>query len=260
MSMPKARVTAQMPRPIDSHSGNDNDRAERQASRRAHHRKAFGEPQQHARQPVCEFAGKQVLEFVGPAARRRRIARGHEHREQHEQRQRSDRHASDFDQAVQPAVRPVHARIEQQHERGEQHNAGDRIEQPLDDDRRERRGRAQPLLPRQQVRTNHLAGTRGQHRARRKSDGRRSKRGRKPRVANRLEQVLPPKRAQHHRHDRDGRRQRNHPRIGTLDFRPHDIQMGAAKEKREQPNRQDDDEDGAKRFLHGISAKTAGLL
>jgi hypothetical protein len=95
---------------------------------------------------------------------------------------------------------------------------------------------------RQQVGTNHLAGTRRQHGARRKSDGRRSKRGREPRVTDRLEQVLPPERAQHHGHDRDSGRQRDHPGIGKLDFRPHDIQMGAAKEKREQPKRQDDDE------------------
>ena len=81
--------------------------------------------------------------------------------------------------------------------------------------------------------------------------------GRKPRVADRLEQVLPPKRAKHHRHDRDGRRQRDQPGIRKLDFRPDDVQMGAAKEKREQANRQDDDDDGAKRFPHEIPAENS---
>ncbi len=37
--------------------------------------------------------------------------------------------------------------------------------------------------------------------------------GRKPRVADRREQVLPPKRAQHHRQHGDGRRQRDQPRV-----------------------------------------------
>ena len=79
--------------------------------------------------------------------------------------------------------------------------------------------------------------------------------GAKPRVADRREQVLPPQRAQHHRQHRDGRRQRNQPRIGMPDLRPDDVEMGAAKEKREQANRQHDDDDGAKRFPHEFRRK-----
>ena len=52
------------------------------------------------------------------------------------------------------------------------------------------------------------------------------------------------------RHHGDGRRERNQPRIRLLHLRPDDVEMGAAKEKREQADREHDDDNGAKRFLH----------
>ena len=48
-------------------------------------------------------------------------------------------------------------------ERRQQHQHRDQVEQPLHHDRRERRRRAQALLPRQQIRPDHVAGARRQH-------------------------------------------------------------------------------------------------
>ena len=191
-----------------------------------------------------------MLELVRPSADRLRVACRDEHRAEHDQRERADGNATDFNEPIQPAVRSVHPRIEEQDKRREQHDAGHGIEQPLDDDGGEGRRRAQPFLPGEQVGANHLARARGEHGTRRKADRGGAKGRPKPRVANWFEQVLPPQRPQHHRQHGDGRRQPNQPRVGVLDLRPDDIQMGAAKEEREQPNREEDDDSGPEGFLH----------
>ena len=68
-------------------------------------------------------------------------------------------------------------------ERRQQRQHRDQVEHALDDDRGERGGRAQPFAPRQQIRPDHLAGARRQHRRGRKADDRRAKRHAEPRRA-----------------------------------------------------------------------------
>ena len=52
---------------------------------------------------------------------------------------------------------------EDEHERRQQRQHGHSVEQALEDDRGEGAGRAQPFLPREQIRANDLAGARRQH-------------------------------------------------------------------------------------------------
>ena len=67
--------------------------------------------------------------------------------------------------------------------RRQQQQHGDQVENPLDDDRRERRRGAQALASRQQVGPNHLAGPRRQHGRGCKPDHRGAERDRETRLA-----------------------------------------------------------------------------
>ena len=250
MSMPNALVTAQIPRPIDSQSGNDKEQGRSETPWRTHDSETFRELQQRTGQLVRDPAREQMLELVRPTPGSCRISSGDEHRAEHDKRKRADGHASDFDEPIQPAVGSIHAGIEKQHKRRQQHHARHRVQQPLDDDRRERRGCAEPFLARKQVRPDHLSRACRQHRARRKPDRRGAKCRPEPGMTDRFEQVLPAERPEDHRQHRNRCRQRDQPRISVLDLRPDDIQMRAPKEQRKQANREDDDDGGLQGFLH----------
>ena len=100
--------------------------------------------------------------------------------------------------------------------------------------------RSGPSLPRQQIRAQHVAGARRQHRQRRKADHRRAQNTvRNARRSDRLEQVLPADRARIDRHDcrdDDGPDEQVHPRVRDLGHDAGEIRV--AKEPREQGNRQ----------------------
>ena len=104
---------------------------------------------------------------------------------------------------------------EHEDERGEEDEHGHRVEQPLEDDRRERAGRRHASLligrrlAREEIGANDLAGAGRQHAARGKPDRRGAKRIHEARVAERRQQVLPAQRAdrQIHQHRRQGQHQ-----------------------------------------------------
>ena len=85
-----------------------------------------------------------------------------------------------------PGSRSASLLTEEEDVGGQQHQHGQRVEQPLEDDGREGAGRAHPLVAREKIRADHLAGARRQHAAGGKADGRGAKRvgeGRSPPAA-----------------------------------------------------------------------------
>ena len=98
-------------------------------------------------------------------------------------------------------------------------------------------GQAQPLLPGQQVRPQHVAGARRQQPKRGKSDDRRAEHGPEARRPDRRQQISPPDGARPIRGRDDAERdaQQIHPR--PLDLVPHIGQVGVAQKPHEQTRR-----------------------
>ncbi len=130
---------------------------------------------------------------------------------------------------------------ERQRESEEQQD-GHEVQQPFDDDGRERRGRLEPLAAREEIRAKDIADTRRQQGNRHEADHRRAKCGPKAHRAERLQQRDPPPRAS------DVRRERRHDRRDEVDpvrfgdCRPRLPEVEPAEEIREETNGQGRDE------------------
>src|SRR5205807_540691 len=115
--------------------------------------------------------------------------------------------AGPFDRRKRGGIRRAEATIEDKHRRCEKNQDGEEVEHALEDDRGERAGGGHLLVAREEVWANDLACARRKHAARGKADGGRTKRIGKPRMPQRLEQVLPAQRAddetENRRHERD---------------------------------------------------------
>ena len=146
---------------------------------------------------------------------------------------------------------------EHEDEGGQEDEHGHRIEQPLEDDRRERAGRRHASLligrrlAREEIGANDLAGAGRQHAARGKPDRRGAKRIHEARVAERRQRVLPAQRAdrQIHQHRRQGQHQPFGARVdnGGQDATEIDV----VKEQRDQG-------DGDRQHDHGANVGSHG--
>src|SRR6185369_13527889 len=108
------------------------------------------------------------------------------------------------------------------------------------------------------IRPNHFTGPGRKHATCRKSDHRRSKGRSKARAAERLEEVLPANRPDHHREDRRRGGDADQPRVRFLDFRPDLPKVCAAKEKSQQTKRKSRNDNGVDGFPH--SEKSASTI
>ena len=183
---------------------------------------------------------------------------GHDVEEHHPgQRRDHGRRAAELDPGELGRVGAEQARAGRQHEQREQQQHDQQVEQAFEDDGRERRRSAEPLAPGQHVRPNHFAGPGRQQETGRESDHRGAEGDAEPGAAEGRQQVLPAEGPERIRGERRRQGQEQRERVGAPGFGPHAAQVGVAKRKREQPHREQQDEDGANAAPHVCA--TVGL-
>ena len=176
MARRNATHAAQMPSTIESQSGNDQKSA---TSSRPGRRIAPS--------PVANFSairpsraanddGSTRPTRLSVCAEPGRIPGENEQDDERDERAGRGRAAGPLHGGERDRIRRVEIAAEHEDVRRQQHEDRQHVEQPLEDDRRERAGRAHAFVPREKIWANDLAGRARQDAARRKPDGRRAKR------------------------------------------------------------------------------------
>jgi hypothetical protein len=204
----------------------------------------------------ASFDGKTLFEARhGPSQPRRVASQDEQHNE--------------AKKAAAPAVRrQLHPRehngigfgqvaAEKEHERREKPEHGHHIQQALENNGRKRARRAHASLPRQKVRANDLACPGRQDGARRKANSCGPKRRAERHGAQRLEQVLPPNRADREIHDHGDEGNGQPLGLGLHDLPNHAPQVDVVEKDHDQRGSHDDDNKGSgTRWHSGMSAST----
>ncbi len=245
-----ARDDSQIPAAINIHIGNDSARA---ATSRAGSRSTASPWANVSTNPAtirASRAGSSALDAQGGAAEPLGVPREREqHRDAGHRGER--RHAAaDFDTRQLARIAGDHAGADGEHEGGKQEQHGGQIEQPFQHDRGERRRRVHAFALGQQVRPDHLAGTRRKEKARRKPDDRRRERVDESCRTDRRQERLPAPRAPRVRQPRHHDREHQQSAVGPARFRPDARQIGVSEGESEQTEREQQDEYGANAWPH----------